>query len=59
MHLPGKDKLRASVQYNARTGDELLIVLDRKLIAATPSYDIHRGGMGGEKMVGSRRSLLP
>ena len=40
LHLPGKDKMRMS---DANTNKELL-VLDRKLIAATPTYDIYRGG---------------
>lgn len=39
LHLPGKDKMR---MYSA-DGEEVL-VLDRKLIAATPTYDIYRGG---------------
>ena len=46
LHLPGKDKMRIS---DANTNKELL-VLDRKLIAATPTYDIYRGGGGGEKV---------
>lgn len=46
MHLPGKDKMRL---YDARSGEELL-VLDRKLIAATPTYDIYRGGNFAEKI---------
>jgi len=46
MHLPGKDKMRV---YSADSGEELL-VLDRKLIAATPTYDIYRAGMGAEKI---------
>ena len=44
LHLPGKDKMRL---YD-KNGRELLI-LDRKLIAATPTYDIYRGD-NGEKI---------
>ena len=39
MHLPGKDKMRVQ---DARNGD-VLAVLDRKLVAVTPTYDILRG----------------
>jgi uncharacterized protein YxjI len=54
MHLPGKDKLRV---YSATSGDELL-VLDRKLIAATPTYDIYRAGMGAEKIGWIEKKLI-
>ena len=40
LHLPGKDKMRMT---SSVTGEEIL-VLDRKLVAATPTYDIYRGG---------------
>ncbi|CAB9515055.1 Pfam:DUF567 [Seminavis robusta] len=43
LHLPGKDKMRVFME----NGDKVA-VLDRKLIAMTPTYDIHRGN--GEKM---------
>jgi uncharacterized protein YxjI len=46
MHLPGKDKMSI---YNSNNGEELL-VLDRKLMAATPTYDIYRPGMGAKKI---------
>ena len=45
LHLPGKDKMR---MVDSATNEEKL-VLDRKLVAATPTYDIYRGG-GGEKI---------
>lgn len=54
MHLPGKDKMR---MYNSQTGDELL-VLDRKLIAATPTYDIYRKGMNAEKIGWIEKKLI-
>jgi uncharacterized protein YxjI len=38
MHLPGKDKMRVTVD------GEVCAVLDRKLVAMTPTYDILRGG---------------
>eukprot|EP00584_Thalassiosira_punctigera_P007569 CAMPEP_0172526058 /NCGR_PEP_ID=MMETSP1067-20121228/1060_1 /TAXON_ID=265564 ORGANISM="Thalassiosira punctigera, Strain Tpunct2005C2" /NCGR_SAMPLE_ID=MMETSP1067 /ASSEMBLY_ACC=CAM_ASM_000444 /LENGTH=313 /DNA_ID=CAMNT_0013309485 /DNA_START=122 /DNA_END=1063 /DNA_ORIENTATION=+ len=38
LHLPGKDKMRVS---SSATGEKL-IVMDRVLIAATPSYDLYR-----------------
>lgn len=53
LHLPGKDKMR---MMDASTGRELL-VLDRKLIAATPTYDIYRGG-GGEKIGWIEKKLI-
>lgn len=46
LHLPGKDKMKIK---SAGSGEEL-VVLDRKLISATPTYDIFRGGMGAEKI---------
>jgi uncharacterized protein YxjI len=36
LHLPGKDKMRI------RTNGDVVAVLDRKLIALTPTYDIYR-----------------
>ena len=44
LHLPGKDKMRIRSEAN---GEET-VVLDRKLIAVTPTYDIYRGD--GEKI---------
>lgn len=44
LHLPGKDKMR----IRSRNGDSL-VVLDRKLVAFTPTYDIYRSD-GGEKI---------
>ena len=48
LHLPGKDKMR--IQSVADGHDEEVGVLDRVLMAVTPSYDIYRGGMGAEKI---------
>lgn len=42
LHLPGKDKMRI------RTNGDVVAVLDRKLIALTPTYDIYR--QDGEKL---------
>ncbi|VEU33783.1 unnamed protein product [Pseudo-nitzschia multistriata] len=42
LHLPGKDKMRISL------GGEQVAILDRKLIAITPTYDILRAD--GEKI---------
>lgn len=38
LHLPGKDKMRVS---SSATGENL-VVMDRVLIAATPSYDLYQ-----------------
>ena len=38
LHLPGKDKMRVS---SCATGEKC-VVMDRVLIAATPSYDLYR-----------------
>jgi uncharacterized protein YxjI len=46
LHLPGKDKMRLQ---DAASGRDLL-ELDRKLVAATTTYDIYRGR--GEQKVG-------
>lgn len=55
LHLPGKDKMRIK---SAASGEEL-VVLDRKLISATPTYDIYRGkGMGGEKIGWIEKKLI-
>jgi uncharacterized protein YxjI len=43
MHLPGKDKMRIEV------GGTVAAVLDRKLVAMSPTYDIYRGS-GGDKI---------
>jgi len=40
MHLPGKDKMRISIN------DNHVATLDRKLMAITPTYDILRGRTG-------------
>jgi uncharacterized protein YxjI len=44
LHLPGKDKLTISLKANDKVA-----VLDRKLVAFTPTYDIYRGN-NGEKI---------
>jgi len=54
MHLPGKDKMR---MYDANDGEEVL-VLDRKLVAATPTYDIYRKGMGADKIGWIEKKLV-
>lgn len=48
LHLPGKDKMR--IRSVADGNDEEVAVLDRVLMAVTPTYDIYRGGMGAEKI---------
>jgi len=48
LHLPGKDKMR--IRSVKDGNDEEIAVLDRVLIAVSPSYDIYRGGMGAEKI---------
>eukprot|EP00527_Entomoneis_sp_CCMP2396_P007118 CAMPEP_0198142204 /NCGR_PEP_ID=MMETSP1443-20131203/5068_1 /TAXON_ID=186043 /ORGANISM="Entomoneis sp., Strain CCMP2396" /LENGTH=269 /DNA_ID=CAMNT_0043805167 /DNA_START=46 /DNA_END=855 /DNA_ORIENTATION=+ len=53
LHLPGKDKM---TMFDAGSGKELL-VLDRKLIAATPTYDIFRSE-GGEKIGWIEKKLI-
>ena len=40
LHLPGKDKMRI---VSNKSGQELA-VLERKLLASKPTYDIYRGG---------------
>lgn len=54
MHLPGKDKMRI---YNSQSSEELL-VLNRKLVAATPTYDIYRAGMSAEKVGWIEKKLI-
>ena len=54
LHLPGKDKM---VMRDANDGRELL-ELDRKLVAATPTYDIYRRGGGGEKIGWIEKKLI-
>lgn len=54
LHLPGKDKMRIK---SSQTGEEVA-VLDRVLIAATPSYDIYRGGLGAEKIGWIEKKLV-
>jgi uncharacterized protein YxjI len=48
LHLPGKDKMR--IKSVTEGHDEEVAVLDRVLMAVTPTYDIYRGGMGAEKI---------
>jgi len=47
LHLPGKDKMRIRSVAGC---DEEVAVLDRVLLAALPTYDIYRGGMGAQKI---------
>jgi len=54
LHLPGKDKMR----IQSRVTNDERIVLDRVLLAATPSYDIYRGGMGAEKIGWIEKKLI-
>ncbi|KAL7562661.1 hypothetical protein ACA910_006352 [Epithemia clementina (nom. ined.)] len=57
LHLPGKDKMR---MYDA-SDNRLLLELDRKLIAATPTYDIFRyseDGGGMEKIGWIEKKLI-
>lgn len=54
LHLPGKDKMR---MYDSNNGEEKL-VLDRKLVAATPTYDIYRQGNGAEKIGWIEKKLI-
>ena len=52
LHLPGKDKMRVS---SSATGDKVL-VMDRVLIAATPSYDLYR--QDGTKLGWMEKKLI-
>ena len=54
LHLPGKDKMRIR---DARGNSRELLELDRKLVAATPTYDIYRGG-GSEKIGWIEKKLI-
>lgn len=54
LHLPGKDKMR---MIDAKT-DRQVLELDRKLIAATPTYDIYRGSNGEEKIGWIEKKLI-
>ena len=40
LHLPGKDKMRIACASSG--GEEVVAILDRKLVAMTPTYDIYR-----------------
>lgn len=42
LHLPGKDKMTVAMEG----GHNKVAVLDRKLVAKTPTYDIYRGDTG-------------
>jgi len=54
MHLPGKDKMTIHTSQN----NEEVLVLDRVLIAATPSYDIYRGGFNAQKIGWIEKKLV-
>lgn len=45
LHLPGKDKMR----IKSAVGGRSMVVLDRKMVAFTPTYDLYRSD-GGEKI---------
>ena len=45
-HIPGKDKMKV-VDCNT---DQVCTVIERKLVAMTPTYDIYRGDDGNEKI---------
>lgn len=55
LHLPGKDKMRLRSVMGC---DEEVIVLDRVLMAASPTYDIYRGGMGAEKVAWIEKEIV-
>lgn len=55
MHLPGKDKMRLR---SIRGCDQEVCVLDRVLMAVTPSYDIYRGGLGAEKVAWIEKEVV-
>jgi len=48
LHLPGKDMMRIKSVHQGC--DEEVVVLDRVMMAVTPSYDIYRGGMMAQKI---------
>ena len=48
LHLPGKDMMRIKSVHQGF--DEEVVVLDRVMMAVTPSYDIYRGGMMAQKI---------
>jgi len=54
MHLPGKDKMTLHTSSN----NEEVLVLDRVMLAATPSYDIYRGGFGAQKIGWIEKKLI-
>ncbi len=56
LHLPGKDKMRIKSVTDGH--DEEVAVLDRVLMAATPTYDIYRGGFGAEKIGWIEKKLV-
>jgi uncharacterized protein YxjI len=50
LHLPGKDKME--VYSSSSLGREKTVIMDRVMIAATPSYDILRANNGGGTKIG-------
>lgn len=56
LHLPGKDKMR--IRSVMEDCDDEVIVLDRVLLAASPTYDIYRGGMGAEKVAWIEKEIV-
>ena len=55
LHLPGKDKMRIRSVAGC---DEEVCVLDRVLMATSPTYDIYRGGMGAEKIAWIEKEIV-
>ena len=50
LHLPGKDKME--VYSSSSMGGDKTVIMDRVMIAATPSYDILRANNGGGTKIG-------
>lgn len=58
LHLPGKDKMRIRSCAPNDNDDEEVLVLDRVLVAATPTYDLYRGGRNAEKIGWIEKKLV-
>lgn len=55
LHLPGKDKMRIRSIAGC---DEEVCVLDRIMMAVSPTYDIYRGGMSAEKIAWIEKEVV-
>lgn len=55
LHLPGKDKMRLRSISGC---DTEVCVLDRVMLAVSPSYDIYRGGLGAEKIAWIEKEVV-